>query len=77
MTEQERSVGQLAVADRVGEVHTTGEKIRFMLEAVGAFRNCGNCDSWYHPHGCKIFQAMPPQHIIASGCDKHSDLIPF
>ena len=63
--------------DRVGTTNTEARRIIEALKDMGAWRNCANCSYWQHPHGCILFQAMPPQEILAAGCEKHSDLIPF
>ena len=63
--------------DRVGMMHNLRTAISDLIESKGAFRNCATCSYWLHPHGCDKFKQMPPQEIIAKGCDDHSDLIPF
>jgi hypothetical protein len=50
----------------------------------GLFRSCLNCEHWtgetpqYEPpEHCRKFRARPPARIIVTGCDEHSDNIPF
>lgn len=50
----------------------------------GLFRSCLNCQHWTGENptavpaeSCSLFRARPPARIIVTGCDSHSDQIPF
>jgi hypothetical protein len=50
----------------------------------GLFRSCLNCEHWTGenptnapPEQCRKFRARPPARVIVTGCDDHTDLIPF
>ncbi len=57
-------------------------KLRNHLVSSGRWRSCLNCEYWVGhaglvaPH-CDMFKAMPPPHIIVTGCNEHIDNIPF
>lgn len=42
-----------------------------------AWMTCLNCIDWHHKDGCMKFSAVPPPHIIVSGCPDHEFDIPF
>lgn len=45
---------------------------------MGLFRNCLNCGEWNEKTEiCKKYNLRPPVTIIVTGCENHSDLIPF
>lgn len=45
---------------------------------VGMWKTCLNCIEWDKAsEGCGKFRAVPPPHIIVSGCPDHDDDIPF
>lgn len=50
-----------------------------LVELNSMTRTCMNCDHWVNNvPGCSKFKALPPPHIIASGCNDHVDItIPF
>lgn len=51
----------------------------------GLFRSCLNCTHWTGetpqygepPESCRLYRARPPARIIVTGCDEHTDFIPF
>jgi len=52
--------------------------------AAGMFRSCLNCAFWndesvtQHPETCRAFgNQRPPAKVIVTGCDGHSDEIPY
>lgn len=68
-----------------------GHQLAELMLDVGLGTSCLNCDNWntdgsygsptnYNkkfPEGCMRFKLLPPPKIIAVGCDKHTDQIPF
>lgn len=56
-------------------------RIAFQKSAVAAFvwQTCLNCEHWRKKGepGCTKFNAMPPPHIIVTGCEDHEFDIPF
>lgn len=53
------------------------------LDEMGMFTSCINCEHWIEgpPDNrqqlCGLFKARPPTKVIVSGCEHHSDNIPF
>lgn len=50
----------------------------------GLFRSCLNCSHWTGENpvnvpaeNCGLHRARPPARVIVTGCDDHSDIIPF
>lgn len=76
------SIKQAKLApDRIDQLHKLAETFR----DAGFFRNCLNCLEWIEPTpqaphlntGCMKFKQLPPPRILVTGCDQHTDLIPF
>lgn len=46
---------------------------------TGMFRSCLNCAHWSGEPSeiCNLFVARPPARVIVTGCDEHTDNIPF
>jgi hypothetical protein len=50
---------------------------------MGLFRSCLNCEHWIkegaplNPETCGLYKSRPPARIIVTGCESHSDNIPF
>lgn len=53
------------------------------MNEIGLFKSCRNCEHWLEgpPDNkmqvCGLYKCRPPTDIIVSGCDSHSDNIPF
>ena len=53
------------------------------LYEMGMFKSCCNCEHWLEgpPDNrlqiCGKFKVRPPTNVIVSGCESHSDNIPF
>lgn len=45
--------------------------------ASGAWLCCANCEFFNAAEVCVVFNQKPPANIIARGCEKHCDPIPF
>ncbi len=55
----------------------TNELIDLLIDH-GYFRNCLNCKCWNEINDmCAQFNCRPPTKVIVSGCEMHSDVIPF
>lgn len=54
-------------------------QIEFQQKLINGeiWQTCLNCLSWNGEKGCMMFKAMPPPHIIVSGCKDHENDIPF
>lgn len=64
-------------------------QIEFQQKLINGeiWQTCLNCIYWTNPkidklegslaQGCTLFKAMPPPHIIVSGCKDHENDIPF
>ncbi len=70
--------------DRVGLLSELASKIvdrgviTTALTNANVYRNCLTCTYFVeHMEMCERFNARPPARIIAYGCEKHSDEIPF
>ena len=62
------------MTDRRAAVHRLADE----LMDRGLFRSCINCDQWLeHNQLCKLYKALPPAETIVTGCEAHSDIIPF
>jgi len=49
-----------------------------MLVDHGFFRSCLNCSEWNKKEDkCNKFKCLPPPEVIVTGCEHHSDIIPF
>ncbi len=61
-------------------IERLGKEIAENLLECGLVRTCCNCDSFDDKREvCTYNNAniRPPAKIIATGCEKHNDLIPF
>lgn len=53
------------------------------MDEMGMFKSCVNCEHWLEgpPDNklqiCGLYKMRPPTKVIVSGCDSHSDNIPF
>lgn len=55
-----------------------GKALAIVMDDVGMFRTCVNCDHWQDDKQlCSMWNSLPPAKVIVVGCDKHTDLIPF
>ncbi len=56
-----------------------GREFAEILDDLGYFRTCANCDNWKHgDEVCKIYGRPPVAFIVnPKTCEAHSDLIPF
>jgi len=57
-----------------------GREFAEILDDLGYFRTCANCDNWKHGDEiCGVFNLRPPVAFIVNpkNCQHHSDLIPF
>lgn len=75
--------------DRVDLLHKLVTSVVQEWKDAGLFRSCLNCSHWSpanpiananepaHPEGCSKYRQTPPAKIIVTGCDQHSDMIPF
>lgn len=55
-----------------------GGALAIVMDNMGLFRTCANCDNWSkEKQQCTLYNALPPAEVIVIGCDKHTDLIPF
>lgn len=51
--------------------------VNFFMEN-GFFRSCVNCEHWSELGTiCTKFEQRPPTRIIVTGCEHHTDNIPF
>lgn len=54
------------------------QRIATLMDQEKVFRNCTNCEHWRHTEErCGKWNARPPATVIVTGCDDHSDEIPF
>lgn len=86
MTDAERI---LRDQDRENLIRTLTNRITSEWYEIGLFRSCYNCEHWIEGtqqgsllkfedrQKCKKFNARPPTKIIVTGCEAHTDNIPF
>lgn len=64
--------------DMPGQLHGLALRLANTMEAAGVYRNCLTCRHFVEAmETCGEFNARPPARIIAYGCEKHSNEIPF
>lgn len=65
--------------DRKGQLTKLGFRIFDWLDDAGLFRNCLTCAHWIEDENpmCGKYKMRPPTKIIVSGCEDHTDNIPF
>lgn len=55
-----------------------GVNIAETLIECGLLRTCLNCDNWITGNEtCSLAGKRPPAKVIVTGCEKHTDIIPF
>lgn len=73
----------LADTCRQDAMNTLALKFTYFLMEEGFFRTCANCEHWIEgpPDNkqqiCGLYKQRPPVNVIVSGCESHSDNIPF
>ena len=80
------------VKDELREVAAHRMDLQAKLINTQVWQTCLNCVYWYkrtiinntvepptrtEKQDCRLFKAMPPPHIIVSGCPDHENDIPF
>ena len=80
------------IAEELREVATERMRIQDRLITGQVWQTCLNCIHWHkrteidmtvnpptknEVADCGLFKAMPPPHIIVSGCPDHENDIPF
>jgi hypothetical protein len=79
-TDAERILGDTVRQDALNKLSIL---LSNSMMELGLFKSCMNCEYWIEGsqnnpiQKCKLFNARPPTQIIVSGCEKHSDNIPF
>ena len=69
---------QQASKMRANPVAAIAEDLGTYLWRKGYGRNCVNCDNWKSKEQqCGLWNALPPAEVIVTGCEKHTDLVPF
>lgn len=49
-----------------------------LMVREGWFRSCLNCEFWQDKEEvCRKWKVRPPAKVIVTGCEDHSDEIPF
>jgi hypothetical protein len=50
----------------------------YWMDNQGLLRTCINCDYWSTKQDwCDKYKAKPPGTVIVTGCNAHTDYIPF
>lgn len=57
------------IAEEIGEI------VRVHLEHFT--KTCLNCEHFIDEKTCELANAVPPPRVIAFGCEKYQDRIPF
>jgi hypothetical protein len=64
--------------DRVKAINDVAHWLTEILVDNGFFRSCLNCSEWNKDLDlCFKFKVKPPTKVIVTGCEHHSDVIPF
>ena len=80
MTEAERILSDTTRKDAMSKLALI---LANYMDEMGMFKSCYNCEHWLEgpPYDrlqiCGKHKMRPPTRIIVSGCDDHSDNLPF
>ena len=77
-TNQPIEVQVLQGTTRYNALDALARKLADSWYDANLFKSCINCDHWQDDKQlCGLYSMLPPAKVIVTGCDKHTDLIPF